>query len=140
MRTAGVKKLVGMALGNLPEPYTENVIDEVFEQIENSPEYMAEYQGLCKELGKTTVNTWGGYWIASAVGKTGVQQTISKRNRERAIEEKRTLKRQAKQEKREAIKNGEIEQPDWLGPPNEQLDAPGAAPPTPAPPSETPPA
>jgi len=68
------------------------------------------------------------------------QQTINKRNRERAIEEKRTLKRQAKQEKREAIKNGEIEQPDWLDPPNEQLDAPGAAPPTPAPPSETPPA
>ena len=58
------------------------------------------------------------------------QQTINKRNRERAIEEKRTLKRQAKQEKREAIKNGEVEQPDWLGPPNEQLDAPGAAPPT----------
>jgi hypothetical protein len=28
------------------------------------------------------------------------QQTINKRNRERAIEEKRTLKRQAKQEKR----------------------------------------
>lgn len=35
------------------------------------------------------------------------QQTISKRNRERAIEEKRTLKRQAKQEKREAVRNGE---------------------------------
>ena len=32
------------------------------------------------------------------------QQTINKRNRERAIEEKRTLKRQAKEEKREAIK------------------------------------
>ena len=35
------------------------------------------------------------------------QQTINKRNRERAIEEKRTLKRQAKQEKREAVRNGE---------------------------------
>jgi hypothetical protein len=50
------------------------------------------------------------------------QQTISKRNRERAVEEKRTLKRQAKQEKREAARNGELpEQADWLGPPNEQL-------------------
>ena len=68
------------------------------------------------------------------------QQTINKRNRERAIEEKRMLKRQAKQEKSEAIKNGEVEQPDWLGPPNEQLDAPGAAPPTPAPSSDAPPA
>jgi hypothetical protein len=68
------------------------------------------------------------------------QQTINKRNRERAIEEKRTLKRQAKQEKREAIKNGEIEQPDWLGPPNEQLDAPGDAPPPAPAPAPTPPA
>jgi hypothetical protein len=29
--------------------------------------------------------------------------------------------RAAKEEKREAIKNGELEKPDWLGPPNEQL-------------------
>ena len=59
------------------------------------------------------------------------QQTINKRNRERAIEEKRTLKRQAKAEKREAIKSGELEKPDWLGPPNEQLgddEAPPAPP------------
>jgi hypothetical protein len=42
------------------------------------------------------------------------QQTINKRNRERAVEEKRTLKRQAKQAKREAARNGEqmpLEQP-----------------------------
>jgi hypothetical protein len=35
------------------------------------------------------------------------QETINKRNRERAIEEKRTLKRLAKQEKREAARNGD---------------------------------
>jgi hypothetical protein len=35
------------------------------------------------------------------------QQTINKRNRERAVEEKRTLKRLAKQEKREAARSGE---------------------------------
>ena len=32
------------------------------------------------------------------------QETINKRNRERAVEEKRTLKRQAKQQKREAAR------------------------------------
>lgn len=37
------------------------------------------------------------------------QQTIAKRNRERAVEEKRTLKRLAKQEKREALRSGELE-------------------------------
>ena len=35
------------------------------------------------------------------------QQTISKRNRERAVAEKRALKLQRKQEKREAARNGE---------------------------------
>jgi hypothetical protein len=35
------------------------------------------------------------------------QQTINKRNRERAVEEKRTLKRLRKQEKREAARDGE---------------------------------
>ena len=36
------------------------------------------------------------------------QQTINKRNRERAVAEKRALKQQARQEKREAIRNGEV--------------------------------
>ncbi|MGB2876096.1 MAG: hypothetical protein WBB76_11570 [Gaiellaceae bacterium] len=35
------------------------------------------------------------------------RQTIAKRNRERAVEEKRTLKRQKKQAQREAERNGE---------------------------------
>jgi hypothetical protein len=35
------------------------------------------------------------------------QQTINKRNRERAIEEKRTLKRERKQAQREAARNPE---------------------------------
>ena len=35
------------------------------------------------------------------------QQTIAKRNRERAIEEKRTLKRERKQAQREAARSGE---------------------------------
>jgi hypothetical protein len=46
------------------------------------------------------------------MGSKKRQQTISKRNRERAVEEKRTLKRLRKQEKREAARNGEpIETP-----------------------------
>jgi hypothetical protein len=35
------------------------------------------------------------------------QQTINKRNRERAVEEKRTLKRERKQAEREAARTGE---------------------------------
>jgi len=39
------------------------------------------------------------------------QQTINKRNRERAVAEKRALKQQARQEKREAARNGELPAP-----------------------------
>lgn len=81
MRTEGVKKLMGMALGTVPKPYTEHVIDEVFGAIESGPEFKAEYETLCRQLGKTTVNTWGGYWIANAVGKTGMEQASAKKSK-----------------------------------------------------------
>lgn len=79
MKTAGVKKLVNSVLSDLPKPYGDDIIEDVFVAIETSPELMLEYDALCRDLGKTTVNTWGGYWIASAIGKTGVTQTPSKR-------------------------------------------------------------
>lgn len=40
------------------------------------------------------------------------QQTIGKRNRERAVAERRALKLQRKQEKREAARNGETDAPE----------------------------
>ena len=79
MKTAAVQMLVKKVLGDLPAPHTEDVIEDVFLAIENDPELKAEYDGLCQQLGKTTVNTWGGYWIANALGKTGLLQTPSKR-------------------------------------------------------------
>lgn len=81
MRTAGVKKLVGMVLDNLPKPYTEDIIDDVFFEIENEPELRLQYDGLCRDLGKSTANTWGGYWIANALGKTGVEQVLAKKSK-----------------------------------------------------------
>lgn len=81
MRTAGVKTLVNMVLDNVPKPYTEDVIDDVFLEIESDPEFRIEYDGLCKQLGKITVNTWGGYWIANALGKTGLVQTPARKSK-----------------------------------------------------------
>jgi len=53
------------------------------------------------------------------------QQTINKRNRERAVAEKRALKQQARQEKREAARDGEETPVESLyGPPAEQPDGP----------------
>ena len=81
MLTAGVKTLMNLALGNVPKPYTEDIIDDVFLEIESKPELKAEYDVLCKQLGKTRVNTWGGYWVAEALGLTGIEQTPSKKSR-----------------------------------------------------------
>ena len=44
------------------------------------------------------------------MGSNKRQQTINKRNRERAVAEKRALKIQRRQEKREAARDGEAEQ------------------------------
>jgi hypothetical protein len=79
MKTAAVQKLVKQALDNLPKPYTEDVIEDAFLQIESEPDLRTEYDALCRQLGQSTVNAWGGYWIANALGKTGVTQTPSKR-------------------------------------------------------------
>ena len=50
------------------------------------------------------------------MGSNRRQQTINKRNRERAVAEKRALKLQRKQEKREAARNGEPWPPEEAAP------------------------
>ena len=80
MRTAGVKKLMELALASLPLPHGEDVIDDVFCAIEQRPEWRQEYEDLCVELTKTVVNTWGGFWIANHEGRSGDQQVPSKKS------------------------------------------------------------
>ena len=80
MKTEGVKSLVQEVLASLPTPYTEHVIDEVFGAIQTSPAWNRRYDSLCDDLGKATVNAWGGYWIANALGKLGERQAPAKRS------------------------------------------------------------
>lgn len=80
MKTAGVKSLVREVLDSLPTPYTEDVIDDVFHAIEHNPVWRRRYESQCDNLGKNTVNTWGGYWVANALGKLGERQAPSKRS------------------------------------------------------------
>src|SRR5689334_20632637 len=80
-KTADVRKLVNVALGKLPKPYSEDVIDDAFLEIENDESLRAQYDELTRELGKSTINAWGGYWIANAVGKTGVSQIRSRKSK-----------------------------------------------------------
>lgn len=80
MRTADVKALVREVLESLPKPYSEHVIDDVFSSIEKNPSWLHRYESECSVLGKTVVNTWGGYWVANALGKVGEHQVPAKKS------------------------------------------------------------
>jgi hypothetical protein len=80
MKTAEVKLLVREVLATLPKPYSEHVIDDVFAGIERNRGWRQRYESQCDTLGKTVVNTWGGYWVASALGKVGEHQVPSKKS------------------------------------------------------------
>jgi hypothetical protein len=80
MRTADVKALVREVLESLPKPYSEHVIDDVFSSIELNSAWLRRYESECSVLGKTVVNTWGGYWVANALGKIGEHQVPAKKS------------------------------------------------------------
>lgn len=76
--TAAIKSLVMQALDSLPVPRSDDVIDDVFLAIEMNPLWKRRYDDLCEKYdalhprpGRHTVNTWGAYWISSAVDRIG---------------------------------------------------------------------
>jgi hypothetical protein len=69
------------ALASLPKPHTEDVIHDVFYAIEHRPDWRQEYEDLCIDLGKTVVNTWGGFWISNHEGRSNLQQVPSKKSK-----------------------------------------------------------
>jgi hypothetical protein len=80
MRTADVKALVREVLESLPRPYSDHVVDDVFSSIEQNPAWLQRYESECAVLGKNVANTWGGYWIANALGKVGEHQVPAKKS------------------------------------------------------------
>ena len=53
MTVADVKSLVEEVLATLPEPYTEDVTDDVFCAIEQNPRWHRDYEELCASLTKS---------------------------------------------------------------------------------------
>lgn len=79
MKTEALKALMEEILRALPQPLGADVIDDVFAAIETTPSLRSRYDALEQELGRNTVHTWGGYWIATVLGKTGKRQVPAKR-------------------------------------------------------------
>ena len=80
MKTTKIKILVQEVLATLEQPYSIDVIDEVFYAIENNIEWLNEYYSLCSIFGKDIVNQWGGYWIANKLDKVGKTQVSNKKS------------------------------------------------------------
>jgi hypothetical protein len=81
MKTESIKQLMDEALSSLPQPYTENVIEDVFYEIELNANWYKRYSDLCAEFGKNVTNSLGGYWIGRSLGKVGNRQTTSRRSK-----------------------------------------------------------
>lgn len=80
MKTADVRSLVLEVLESIPEPYSHDIIDEVFAAIERTPDWRGRYESLCTALSKDVVNNWGGRWVAISLGKVGEEQLPSKKS------------------------------------------------------------
>lgn len=81
MRTARLKSLIEEVLKTLPKPYTEDVIEDVFVAIENSPRWKKEYEDLQYNLHKNVVNPWGGFWVAHLTGRVAGEQVSASRTK-----------------------------------------------------------
>ncbi|HSH03755.1 MAG TPA: AAA family ATPase [Anaerolineae bacterium] len=67
--TKKVKELVEIALQQMVEPWTEDIIDQVFSYIENEDNLLAEYQNVSEQLGHPTItNNWVGRYTKMILG------------------------------------------------------------------------
>ncbi len=74
MKTVPIKDFVEEVLSTLPGPPGEDIIDEVFQAIEENPTWRRRYGDLCDEFTKNTVNQMGGWWVSKAVGLPALRQ------------------------------------------------------------------
>ena len=81
MITIDVRTLVREVLDTMPAPYSHHVIDEVFAEIEQQPDWRNRYDALCSSLGRDVVNNWGGRWIALTLEKVGEKQVPSQKSK-----------------------------------------------------------
>jgi hypothetical protein len=67
--TQGVQDLVREVLATLPEPHSEDIVDEVCSAIEANEKWLAEYTLLSSQLRDWVVNNWIGRYVARSLGR-----------------------------------------------------------------------
>ena len=78
-KTEGSLELIAEGLANLPEPYPEDITDQVSLAIEKPPKWQTQYLGLGKEVGEMwKVNHAIGWYRAELNGLKGGDKTTAK--------------------------------------------------------------
>jgi len=80
LKTEGVKQLVHIVLQTIPEPYREDIIEDVFLMIENKPDLLLQYKQLCEELKKDVVNVWIAKYTKKNTGLNSDEIKTAKRS------------------------------------------------------------
>ena len=75
-----LKQLVDQVLDRLPEPHTEEVVEDVFLAIEGDPVWRSTYDRMVYESGKPLVTAWASFWISHAEKRTGEQREAAARS------------------------------------------------------------
>jgi hypothetical protein len=77
-KTEGVKILVKEVLATIPEPYSEDIILEVFQKIEGDPELRRRYNSLSNDLSDDLtdwiINNWIGKYVSSETGMKSIRE------------------------------------------------------------------
>ena len=80
IKTEGVNQLVNAVLQKIPEPYNEDIIEDVFLLIENNPIWFMQYKQLCEELKKDVVNVWIAKYTKKNTGLNSGEIKTAKRS------------------------------------------------------------
>ena len=71
IRSLRLKQLIDEVLDAIAKPHTEDVIEDVFLAIEKNETWRKSYDRMVYESGKSTVNSWAGFWISHAEKRVG---------------------------------------------------------------------
>ena len=80
-KTEGVRLLVQDVLRTLPEPYGEDVIEDVFVEVQNKLAWHRRYDELVGELTLPVTNSWIGWHTKSITGFDTLREVDAKRTR-----------------------------------------------------------
>ena len=80
LKTQGVHDLVVLTLRKFSAPYGTDIIDEVFQAIQNDPYLLHRYTLLSDELRQWVVNNWIGMYTKQETGMKTVREVSAKRS------------------------------------------------------------